>query len=397
MKNVEVCFYASAVAAIAGRHPHRTRGQALFDCIQNQLNKEFSEIQRRIRQDPELSSKIRQREKEQFLARCPSVQEAVRKSGNTCMSKIRKDIVSIQETCKSNAVELQNCAQAVQRSQESVVSEAMKQKRNAQLHETQARDLQREHRKVQKYSVRFSVHSFKEISKRYHAHCKRENLKAAAALAGENAIAAKQRVALLDSVSRGQTSSALAASQLTRQAISEEKCAETAENIKADSDGKIQESITNITASVRGTFMEAQIVKKEIPLDRINSEHRQKPSYLKGNGYVICGRSDVEFKDGRIQEIKTRKALKPHAPPDYDILQLQVYLKMRGVPEGDLLEYDQNDVTKKRITPVRQLSNEEWDVLDAALKKAANEIRSATIDKVRSWLAAPVALGLLDF
>ena len=396
MKKVIVCFNASDVAAIAGRHPFRSRGEALFKCILSQKAVGFSEIQRAILKDPQLCNVAIQKEKGNLLAQCPSVQQAVEKSGNACPHQIRKEVDLIERTSKSNVVELRKCLKAVTESPEAVLSEALAQKYKAQVHETQANTLHSEYQNIRKAASRSSVKNFKEISQRFHQHCKKERLKAAATLASKNAEAAKEREKMLRSVRDGQMSTASAVASFTTQTHSERNCIQTAQKIKMDADIKTQSDVQSVAACIRGTLMEKQVIKTELPADKILKGEEQKSKYLRGSGYIVCGRVDVAMKDGRIEEIKTRKKLYSRAPK-YDIIQLQVYLKMYQVPEGDLIEVSQDDKTIKQKTTVIQFSDDEWKVLDIALKKAAEEVRGANLEIVRSWLASPVAVGLCDF
>jgi hypothetical protein len=105
----------------------------------------------------------------------------------------------------------------------------------------------------------------------------------------------------------------------------------------------------------------------------------------RGSGYQLSGKIDGCFEsDGTVIEAKTRQTWCPVAPPDYDVVQLRVYMAMRNVSRGLLSESEQ-DGDRVRDTEVLH-DPAEWESIDAALRVASDEIRAADLTTVTSWI-----------
>ena len=100
--------------------------------------------------------------------------------------------------------------------------------------------------------------------------------------------------------------------------------------------------------------------------------------------FVIRGRVDGIQEDGTIVEVKTRRNWF-REPPAYDLVQLQVYLRLYGRESGLLVERSQSDPNLSRSTQVRPEADDWWRDLTEALAAAAEEIRGATLERAAAW------------
>ncbi len=87
--------------------------------------------------------------------------------------------------------------------------------------------------------------------------------------------------------------------------------------------------------------------------------------------YIICGYIDG-MQDGCVVETKNRKRMWG-APPNYDLIQLRCYMKMRGEIDGLLLESFPDGTTRKTKL---SWDLDEWDAIHTNLVAVADEITS---------------------
>ena len=89
--------------------------------------------------------------------------------------------------------------------------------------------------------------------------------------------------------------------------------------------------------------------------------------------YVLGGRMDGRIADGTVLECKQRDRWWTEVPP-YDVIQLRCYLVLTGARHGVLAEtHGQGDAARRRETHVTAEDNE-WAVIDTALCKVAREL-----------------------
>jgi hypothetical protein len=86
--------------------------------------------------------------------------------------------------------------------------------------------------------------------------------------------------------------------------------------------------------------------------------------------------------ENRIVEVKKRRNWF-RVPPDYDVVQLRVYMRMFGAASGLLVESQLNG-SMHRETIVDD-SDEEWDEICAGLSAVAKELHEASADTIRAW------------
>ena len=112
---------------------------------------------------------------------------------------------------------------------------------------------------------------------------------------------------------------------------------------------------------------------------------RNSASYtLCGHGFAVCGRVDGRLTaDGTVVEVKTRRNWF-REPPEYDVIQLQIYLRMLEAARGLLVEVRQDDPTKYRETIVEAAAFQ-WEEALRGLEAAAADVRAADLDTARRW------------
>jgi len=124
---------------------------------------------------------------------------------------------------------------------------------------------------------------------------------------------------------------------------------------------------------------------EEAILDDAVRGEEQRLRFL-GDGYMLEGRLEdgVKSHDGRVVEVKTRRNWFPR-PPEYDLIQLRVYLRLSGAKEGGVLEERSQRDPELRRTTVVSCDDSQWEEILQGLKEAARELREATLDDARRW------------
>ena len=116
--------------------------------------------------------------------------------------------------------------------------------------------------------------------------------------------------------------------------------------------------------------LDAMEKRRNTTITKRNAEFRKFSSAV----YAIGGRCDG-VEDGKIIELKTRRNWFERGPPKYDIVQLQVYLKIFGAKTGILVEQQQSGPLR-RETEVT-CSDAEWSVIDSGLRALTKELANA--------------------
>jgi hypothetical protein len=99
--------------------------------------------------------------------------------------------------------------------------------------------------------------------------------------------------------------------------------------------------------------------------------------------FVIVGRCDGILEDGGgIVEVKKRRNWFGR-PPEYDIVQLRVYMRLFNLPRGILIE-EQLNGDKRRETVVEHCE-EEWERICDALSLCAKELCEAKVPTICAW------------
>jgi hypothetical protein len=145
-------------------------------------------------------------------------------------------------------------------------------------------------------------------------------------------------------------------------------------------EGRLEQVVAEMVTVQRG------VVQEEAILDRVAMNHgpivrQQEHVRLDGPGFVVFGRIDGMTSNGVVVEAKSRRDRLPKDPPAYDKIQLQVYLRASNRKRGLLAELVQ-DGSAYRETEVRA----RWSpYIIPGLQKAADEIRTATLETARGW------------
>lgn len=126
----------------------------------------------------------------------------------------------------------------------------------------------------------------------------------------------------------------------------------------------------------------------DVHAKRQNTDVKQRNThmvYLRTESYVIGGRCDGVDSDGVIVELKNRRNWFAEAP-EYDIIQLRVYMKAYGAQKGRLVEFHQRGVLGPRETDVVH-DETEWAAIHDRLVATANQLRAIrTADDVEALL-----------
>jgi hypothetical protein len=136
----------------------------------------------------------------------------------------------------------------------------------------------------------------------------------------------------------------------------------------------VVQTLTSQIQKQRGTRMES-IAEDELGAKTgITVSNRNTPVRYESLHYIIVGYIDGTSGD-RIVETKNRKHFWG-SPPEYDLIQLRCYMKMKGNTDGVLLERFPNGNTRETELV---WDDSEWDTLDTALRNLTNEIEKMTL------------------
>ena len=131
--------------------------------------------------------------------------------------------------------------------------------------------------------------------------------------------------------------------------------------------------ITQEIQKQRGTRMEAAVEDKRAATTGKAITDRNTPVRYECPEYTIVGYIDG-MEDNKIVETKNRKRFWPSVP-EYDIIQLRCYMKMKGGVDGMLLE--QFPSGQNRVTPV-EWDEDEWSGIHQGLCWVATEVACMT-------------------
>lgn len=162
-----------------------------------------------------------------------------------------------------------------------------------------------------------------------------------------------------------------------------EKCDNRAASLHLVSDVKKLEKLAEeAVQKKRGRDEEDEVLNDaELRMDTKIQQRNTEIGSLLFDNYRICGKVDG-IMDDCIVEVKTRKRWFGQ-PPEYDIIQLRVYLKMFNKLRGLLIE-ENRDLQKRRETKIDN-TKEDWDVIGNALNEVALKLLNANEDDVKLW------------
>lgn len=199
------------------------------------------------------------------------------------------------------------------------------------------------------------------------------------------AVASTDQTAIQSSIDAFQTeTTAQLLSEALRGNAASAEFAEAARRIEAGTSTPDQEEKKLKTTSVvkaitqeiqkqRGTRMEAAAEDKRTASTGKAITDRNTPVRFECPEYTIVGYIDG-MEDDKIVETKNRKRFWPSVP-EYDIIQLRCYMKMKGEVDGMLLEQFPSGQT--RVTPV-EWDDDEWNKIHQGLCWVASEVLCMT-------------------
>jgi hypothetical protein len=121
--------------------------------------------------------------------------------------------------------------------------------------------------------------------------------------------------------------------------------------------------------------LDAMEKRRNTNITKRNAEFRK----FSSTAYAIGGRCDG-VENGKIIELKTRRNWFERGPPRYDIVQLQVYLKIFDAQMGVLVEQQQSGPLR-RETEVT-CTDEEWMSIDNGLVALTEELKNTNAEWV---------------
>lgn len=389
---------ASSVAAVIGRHRYRTRGEALLELLDRQRDTHFQTLQEEIRSDPGVRCILEKLGANMAASKLPAVVTRARSDATavefeataiTSIEGVRRELVESEKRLASEIqrstvhhVAIRDCAHDS--------SAALLAGRRLEAESTVCDNSARKARAEASIILRASPvgRSFKEISRRVKAFIVAKKLRLEAEKDEEAAETKRRQAQDMESLV---TSSPIAATKIEEaqkwKVTQLERQASAASALACASNEEVAAAAGAASLCIRGEIQEQAVLDSVAMRENTDiSSRNTKTEYLNGPGFVLVGRIDGATEDGRIVEVKTRKNWFFRAP-DYDIVQLQVYLRMRRCQAGVLEERSQKDPALQRSTPV--VCNEStWKDMETALTAAADELRTANLDVVRAWLDA---------
>jgi hypothetical protein len=383
MATAAVYIQASSVAALIGKHRYRSREQALLETLDRQRGRSFSGIKAEMRNDEEIRRQLDKLGETQaayhVLPPASKVTTILPTTTTTTTPhEVRSDLLAAKTRLETELEEAVERASVLSRAAiDPLFAEAAQHRLELQVKEALGAA------EAALLSVRVmgggGCRSFKFISRRIKAHFLAKRAKEDAAIkmkqAEEIRIVAtgttEQSLRLQDSASGS-------AERLER------TMAATTSLAGAD-DSEIARAAGRACLQRRGEIQEAGVLDAVAVRERaaVTNRNTRNMNYI-GDNYIIVGRVDGEV-GGRIVEVKTRKNWFKWGPPDYDIIQLQVYIRMHSRGEEGLLEEVNQDDPLFRRSTVVTCSDDQWRIIDEQLREAAREIRGASLETVRMW------------
>jgi hypothetical protein len=136
----------------------------------------------------------------------------------------------------------------------------------------------------------------------------------------------------------------------------------------------IVQTLTGQIQKQRGTRMEAKAEDEHGMKTGVSVSDRNTPVRHETPEYILVGYIDGTHGQ-RVIETKNRKHFWG-TPPEYDLIQLKCYMKMRGDVEGVLLErFPTGDSRETLVT----WDDDEWETIDRGLRRVANDIKRMTL------------------
>lgn len=400
----KVFFHASEVAALLGRHRYKIREQALLEALDHQKGQSFHKIKNDMWADPIVRKRLEEISKKKYSQTLPSVihqatlepsKDTTDDGGVVYLGKIREDarkqeLQTIEDLIDTQTryTELQASTMGTQAAEE--VQTRLRKQAECQI--TKSKEDKHAAKllvKLEKRETRCgSVVGFKAVARRLKTYFALERLKAESTKHEEDAAKKLKlaedaaKICVLSTEEQDQILEAL-----NTKATEIERRKHTMAHITRSSDADLAVVATQGIMLQRGNLQEDSVLnivshqEGQAVNDRNTAKH-----YLRGSNYTVIGKVDGILQDGRVVESKTRKNWF-RVVPDYDIIQLQVYLRMLNAQEGLLVEASQQIQTPPltRSTQVTPFSDEEWQAIDNELQRAAEEIHTATLTTVRIW------------
>ena len=152
----------------------------------------------------------------------------------------------------------------------------------------------------------------------------------------------------------------------------------------AEAPAALQQLVEQQVNKQRGAQEEEQVLAKtEAQHQTPITNRNERRGFLVEQGFCIAGYCDGFMEaENRIVEVKKRRNWFK-LPPEYDLVQLRVYMRMFGAASGLLVESQLNG-PQHRETLIE--SDElEWGLIRTGLQAAASEIREATPTSIRAW------------
>ena len=140
---------------------------------------------------------------------------------------------------------------------------------------------------------------------------------------------------------------------------------------------EVVNEVSRVVNCTYGTAGEASILK-DIKADNVKSEY----GIYVGSNYTIIGISDGVRGD-QVVEVKNRKRIWA-TPPNYDIIQLRVYLKIYKKSTGVLVEKHPDGSVRETIVIDDE---DEWKKINIKLTRMAIQIKSMTIEDIKAIYA----------
>jgi len=156
------------------------------------------------------------------------------------------------------------------------------------------------------------------------------------------------------------------------------------EELLVSSDDRLNQEARQAQTVQRGVQQEATILD-QVALREGQEIYERNQTFFRHNeeDFTIIGKVDGIMSDHRVVEVKTRTKWYS-SPPQYDIVQLQVYLKLTGLSSGILEERLQSNMTERRETPIT-CPDADWHAILAGLRTAVRDIQNASVEGIKKW------------
>ncbi len=370
---------ASSVAALIGRHRYRSRAQALLETLDRQRSPDFAALQAQLREDPLVCAKLDCAWRTASALPCVAAQAARAPTEDAEFGRgaeVRQELAAEARrtaTARDQAQLRQETLRVCAGDSHAADLEAQRLEAAAKADAAAADAAATAAATARKNSK--SPRTFKAISARVKAHFAAQRLREAADQ--KRQLAAEVRTV-------GSSPERLEA--FARETARLERQAAAVASLAAAEPAQVAEATARAALLRRGELREATVLDSVAAREgQAVAQRNDRLLRHEGNGFVLTGRVDGVVADGRVVEVKTRRNWFAR-PPDYDVVQLQVYLRLLGLPVGVLEERSQRDESLARSTEVT-CDDAAWQAIIAGLEEAARELREATLETARGWAA----------